>query len=204
MHQLLLKHLLVITCATIITACAPPKQMPEVVIAQKGLQSSANTHGNPGDIKSWDLSGALAAKNKNKAWTASLNWLQQGPNLYQIRLFGPLGSGTIMIEKKGNSINFVDGDKRLSSHNADELFEQQTGIRLPVENLYYWVRGLPAPGAMGSTQKDEVGHLISLDQSGYHINYSHYSSASQYQLPGQIQLQGHGVVIKLVIKRWTV
>ena len=202
MQPIHFKHFLIITCVSLITACAPQKQASELLIEQNGLKQSTKSQGNLNDIKSFDISGALAAKNKNKAWTASLNWLQRGPNAYQIRLFGPLGSGTIIIEKKGDVISYVDGAKKLSSHNADELFEHQTGIRLPVNNLYYWVRGLPAPGAVDHVQRDPAGHLISLDQTGYHISYSDYSAAHQYQLPGKIQLLGHGEMIKLVIKRW--
>lgn len=203
MHRRLLQTLILMTSASLITACAPTRQVPEVLVEKNGLQQPAKPHGNPSDIRSWELSGALAAKNQNKAWTASLNWLQQGQNQYQIRLFGPLGSGTILIEKQGTEIRFIDGKKTLSSHDADQLFEQQTGIRLPVQNLYYWVRGLPAPGPVSAKQVDPESRLLTLTQSGYRIDYANYTDTNQYALPGKIQLQGHGVVIKLVIKRWT-
>ena len=28
-----------------------------------------------------------------------MNWVQHGPNSYQIRLMGPLGGGTVLIEQ---------------------------------------------------------------------------------------------------------
>ena len=102
MHRRLLQSLILMTSASLMTACAPTRQVPEVLVEKNSLQQTAKPHGNPNDIGSWDLSGALAAKNQNKAWTASLNWLQQGQNHYQIRLFGPLGSGTVLIEKQLN------------------------------------------------------------------------------------------------------
>ncbi|MGQ3891626.1 lipoprotein insertase outer membrane protein LolB [Legionella sp. CNM-4043-24] len=153
---------------------------------------------------SWELSGAMAAKNKNKAWSASVNWIQRGISSYQIRLFGPLGSGTVMISRQGGAISFRDGPKSVTSSNADELLSRQTGVRLPVSNLFYWVRGIPAPGAVQSAQRDANGHLTLLRQSGYTIQYLGYSSVGKMALPASIRLQGNGVFIKMVIKRWRI
>lgn len=153
---------------------------------------------------SWELSGAMAARSAKKAWSASVNWVQNGAQSYQIRLFGPLGSGTIMISRKGGAITFRDGPKTVTSSNADELLKQQTGVRLPVNNLFYWVRGIPAPGAVQSSQRDAANRLVLLRQAGYTIQYQGYSASSKTALPSRIVLQGNGVMIKLVIKRWKI
>lgn len=156
----------------------------------------------PAALSSWELSGAIAARNKKRGWTATVNWLQQGPNQYQIRLFGPLGGGTVMIEKRGSVITFRDGPKKVTSNNADELLQKKTGVRLPVKNLYYWVRGLPAPGAIQSEHRDAHHYLISFNQAGYTVNYTSYTSVNGMNLPNKIRMQGHGILIKLVIKHW--
>ncbi len=158
----------------------------------------------PASLSSWELSGAIAARNKKRGWTASINWLQQGPNQYQIRLFGPLGGGTVIVEKHGAVITYRDGPKRISSNNADELLQKQTGVRLPVKNLYYWVRGLPASGSIQAKRVDANNYLIGFTQAGYSIKYTAYTSAGGMTLPSKIHLQGHGVLIKLVIKHWKV
>lgn len=185
-----------------LVACAPPKPAPEAPENETlpRLERKAKTAA----VSSWEISGAMAAKNQNKAWSASLNWKQQGLNQYQIRLFGPLGSGTVMIEKKGNVITYQDGPKKVSSGNPDELLYQQTGIRLPVSNLYYWVRGLTAPGSIQSVKYDQYNHLSTLKQAGYTINYTRYTSVNGIDLPSKINLFGHGVTIKVVIKKWRV
>ncbi|HHF7349399.1 TPA: lipoprotein insertase outer membrane protein LolB [Legionella feeleii] len=158
----------------------------------------------PTAVSSWEISGAMAARNKSKGWSASLNWVQSGPGQYQIRLSGPLGSGTVLVNKKGGVVTLRDGPKTASSSNADELLKQQTGVRLPVNNLYYWVRGLPAPGAVQSAKKDQANRLTLLRQSGYTIEYPQYTTVGKYVLPSQIRLQGNGVFIKVVIRRWRV
>lgn len=203
----------------LITACAAPKRValesqpektPSVVELKttptlKTAAAPTNTPlKSPSTLSSWELSGAIAAKNNKKGWTASLNWLQQGPNQYQIRLFGPLGGGTVLIEKHGSVVTFTDGPKKKSATNAEELLQKETGIRLPVNNLYYWVRGLPAPNSAESTHRDTENRIISINQGGYTINYTGYTTVGDMNLPSKIRLQGHGVMIKLVIKHWNV
>lgn len=198
----------------ILTACAPPKTFipandkPLAIQPEKHIHEEKNTEqissAPTKSPASWELSGALAARNKTKAWTASVNWLQRGSGSYQIRLSGPLGSGAILIEKQNGQVKFRDGAKSASSTNADELLQKQTGIRLPVNNLYYWVRGLPAPGAVQSAKRSPSNQLLVLHQSGFVIEYLGYSKTGNSVLPSLIKLQGNGIFIKLVIKHWKV
>jgi outer membrane lipoprotein LolB len=153
---------------------------------------------------SWDLLGAIAARDKNNSWSASINWLQKDANNYQIRLSGPLGGGSVLIDKKGDVINFRNGSKSVSSTNATVLLQQQTGVSLPVSSLYYWIRGLIAPGAVQLVKRDKNHHLLALKQNGYTINYSTYSTVTGISLPNQVILQGHGIFVKLVIKQWKI
>ncbi|MGC1182932.1 lipoprotein insertase outer membrane protein LolB [Legionella sp.] len=196
----------------LLTACAPPKPLMETqqvptlnqpptlnkVISVKQRKEKTNT------ITSWEISGALAAKNKSKGWSASMNWVQNGPEAYHIRLIGPLGAGTVLINKHGNTITFQDGPKKISSSNADELLLQQTGIRLPVNNLFYWIRGLPAPSKVSSEQRDQYNHLVQLRQNGYTITFGNYTSVKGVDLPKIIRLDGNGVMVKVIIKNWSV
>lgn len=168
------------------------------------LLKGGKTAREAGHISSWDLNGAMAVRSKSKAWTASVSWMQQGQNSYQIRLMGPIGSGTVLIQKQGGVVRFQDGAKKASSANADQLLVQQTGVRLPVANLYYWVRGLTAPGGVQSEKRDAAGNLMLLQQAGYTIQFGGYTAVSKAALPTQIRLQGQGVAIKLVIKHWRV
>lgn len=197
------KKLSVFASAFLLTACAPtprpaeePPQNKVVPVEQRKTETAK--------VSAWEISGAMAAKNKEKAWSASMNWVQHGPNSYQIRLIGPLGGGTVLINKSGKTISFQDGAKTVSSTNADELLLKQTGIQLPVNNLYYWVRGLPAPGGAQSEKHDQYNHLSQLQQGGYTIDFTQYTSVKGIDLPSNIRLTGHGVMIKVIIKHWNV
>ncbi|MDR3502822.1 MAG: lipoprotein insertase outer membrane protein LolB [Legionella sp.] len=196
----------------LLTACAPPRpvMMPEQpnkiakVAPNETPTEKQHAAGKAETVSSWEIRGALAAKNKSKGWSAAMNWTQNGPSSYQIRLMGPLGAGAVLINKKGSTITFQDGPKRVTSTNADELLLQQTGVRLPVSNLYYWVRGLPAPGKVGSEQRDAANHLVMLRQSGYTVTFGNYTTVKGVALPGIVRLDGNGVMVKVVIKNWSI
>lgn len=155
-------------------------------------------------ISSWAISGAMAARSKGKGWSASVSWQQQGQGSYQIRLSGPLGSGTVLISRGGGVVTLRDGPKTVTSSNAESLLKQQTGVSLPVSKLFYWVRGIPAPGSIQGKSYDQSGHLLVLKQGGYLIQYQQYTSVGKSILPSNIKLQGNGVFIKLIIKSWRV
>lgn len=212
---------LITTCCCVLIACTTykkpldmpiieSKKIPPVVAGQSGTKfdmtrekgrAIANENlGANTNISSWEISGALVARNQKKSYSASINWLQQGTEHYQIRLIGPLGGGTIIIEKQNGVVRFRDGSKRIESASADQLLLSQTGVRLPVHNLFYWVRGLPAPSGKISARTNNQ-EISEFHQNGYTISYLEYATGGR-QLPTKIRIVGHGVFMKLVIKQW--
>jgi outer membrane lipoprotein LolB len=194
----------------ITTACTTTKPPQELSVNNNlGTQTAStsseiNARKNASSITSWEMSGAIAAKNQQKGWSASINWIQYNSNQYQIRLMGPLGGSTIIIEKKGSHIIYRDGSKSIASTNAEELLQKQTGVRLPVRNLFYWVRGLPAPGQFESYSYDAAHHLNHLKQSGFNITCSDYTYEKSVMLPQKVIVQGNGVIVKLIIRKWNI
>lgn len=195
------QKLLAISTICLLSACAatqrPAAEQPvnKVMPVEKRKAETAK-------VSSFELNGAMAAKNKSKGWSASMNWLQNGPSSYQLRLIGPLGGGSVLVKRSGSTITFQDGAQRATSSNADELLKEKTGIRLPVNNLYYWVRGLPAPGDKASEARDQYNHLVQLKQAGYTINFTKYTSVKGIDLPSMIRLEGNGLMVKVIIKNW--
>lgn len=87
-----------------LTACAPPRPSEEppanreIPLEERKAETAT--------VSSWEIKGALAAKTKAKGWSATMNWVQQGANSYQIRLMGPLGGGAVLISKKAILLHF--------------------------------------------------------------------------------------------------
>ena len=194
------KQLLLSLSFIVLTACAPP-QAPEATTLTPETASKARSAKN---ISSWTLTGAIAAKNKTEAWTASLNWKQHGPHNYQIHLFGPLGGGSLLIEKKDGMVTYQDAQTRIQSKSSDALFYKQTGMHIPIQHLYYWIRGVPAPGATQSVHYDKAGRLSSLKQAGYIIQYERYTNKQGIELPSKLRVYGREGNLKLIIKRWEI
>lgn len=207
---------LALVAAIVLAACAPRVQPsetmtnpPDATTDKRSEVEGPDSAKSPtparqgASLSAFEINGAMAARNGKKGWSASVNWVQRGPADYQIRLMGPLGGGTVTITRAGGLVTFQDGRKKVSDANADALLARETGVRLPVPNLYYWVRALPAPGAVHDKRYDAAHHLVFLQQAGYTIEYKNFTTVNGVDLPGKMQLIGHGLVVKLAVRRWS-
>src|SRR3990167_8601678 len=84
------------------------------------------------EIHAWNIRGLFAARNAKKAWSAQVDWQQDGLNNYQIRFFGRMGGGATLITRSGGNVTYQDERKKITANNASKLMKQQTGISLPV------------------------------------------------------------------------
>ncbi|HSW94218.1 MAG TPA: lipoprotein insertase outer membrane protein LolB [Gammaproteobacteria bacterium] len=166
--------------------------------------SSANRVDVLSNIQHWDLKGLIAIRNARDAWSATWQWHQNKRN-YTIGLQGPLGSGSMELTGTPGSVVLETGDgKKFTSTSPENLLEKQLGWRLPVSNLYYWIRGLPVPNVPTEKTLDAKGRLSVLAQQGWRIEYSRYLSVMGVDLPGNMILNNAALNVKLVIKQWQV
>ncbi len=195
-------------CLSACTSIKAPSSVNEQV--EPKTLSSAQTNAQveaikPGSVpNTFVLSGAIAAKSHKKGWSATADWKQSGPHTYQITLMGPMGSQAVRIEEQHGKVIYQEGAQTLTSSNGDNLLAKKTGIRLPVNSLYYWVRGIPAPGVIQSATRNGNGQLQVLKQAGYTIEYVDYMNAQSYVLPHKIRLSGPDLTVKLIIKKWQI
>lgn len=179
-------------CATVATNQAPLNKTMSWSERQQELAA----------IQDWTFSGAVAIRSPHRGVNASINW-QQKTGDYQIELFGPLGAGHVQLSGQPNQARLTMADaKSYTANSAETLLQQHAGYRLPVSNLFYWVRGMPAPGAQATTQFDQYNHLIQLQQQGWNIRYSDYVGVRGVDLPNILNLARPGFTIRLVIKQW--
>ncbi|MDG4551645.1 MAG: lipoprotein insertase outer membrane protein LolB [Candidatus Contendobacter sp.] len=153
----------------------------------------------------WRAEGRIGVVTGQDGWHASFQWTQQGPG-YRIDLSGPLGQGRVMVESDGSQMRIQAQDGRSwTAPDADELLEQALGVRLPVNGLRYWARGLPEPGSPPVVQTDASGRLTRLEQQGWIIEYPAYAPTSRLNLdlPERIVARRRDLSVKLVIEQWT-
>jgi len=159
-------------------------------------------------LKTWNLDGKLAIRStdpQGKAFrqSANLNW-QQRPDQYTLHLSGPFGQGSTVIKGDKQGVSLAQaGQSTLRAATAEALLKQTLGYSLPIDALYYWVRGIPSPiAAHDQLSKSENGSLASLQQLGWQLSFSRYTKLEQWPLPGKIIARKGPVQITLIIKQW--
>ncbi|WP_313210688.1 lipoprotein insertase outer membrane protein LolB, partial [Stutzerimonas nitrititolerans] len=96
----------------------------------------------------------------------------------------------------------VAGQGRFEADSPEALVQSQLGWQLPVSNLLWWVRGLPAPDSRSRLSLDGQSRLAMLQQDGWDVEYLGYSEENGFALPERIKLSGRDLQITLVIKDW--
>ena len=191
---------LVTTALLFTTACSSQKTQPPATATPSTQSQSA------AQLQRWEANGKIGVRSPRENGSANLIWMQAGDN-YRIHLSGPLGAGATVISGSSSGVSLQRGsDPAVFAANPAQLTEQVMGWPLPVSEMFYWVRGIPAPGAVAGQQKNSRGQLQSLQQSGWQLTFADYTRAGPYTLPTRIKAatnQAAGpVTVTVVIKEW--
>lgn len=152
-------------------------------------------------LESWELQGKLGIRSSAQNASASLFWLQR-QDYYDIRVSGPLGQGSARLQGQQGQAQLVAEGQQRQADSPEQLMQQELGWSLPLSNLHWWVRGLPAPGLPYQLQLGPDSLPQQLIQSGWTLNYSRHQAQGPFQLPGMIRLQGKQLQATLLIKQW--
>ena len=154
-------------------------------------------------VKAWSINGAVSIQQHKKTTLANANWQQQARHHYSILLTGPLSMGGAKLVGRSSGVTLIQANGNTYHGKTPEvLMQQRLGWQMPVSQLYYWVRGLPAPGHVNGVTFDQYEHLNQLVQYGWHIHYRQYTHVRGIDLPSLITLSRSDVRITLAIKRW--
>lgn len=211
-------YLICLALLLMISGCAhrgtftPP---PDLVAHQQQLQN----------ITHWELQGKLGIRTSNDNGSAALKWTQQVAN-YEINLSGPLGQKRMIITGAPGKVRLEQtGSEPMEAKTAEALVREAAGWTLPVTQLTYWVRGVPAPKQrITHLQQNESGLIAQLQQGGWSITYSNYQNypysaptlapataatatrsvtpSQTLSLPGRITAEHEDVRLILVIRAW--
>jgi outer membrane lipoprotein LolB len=197
---LLTLRILLLTLIVAITGCAhrgsltPP---PDVIEHQRQLQA----------VSEWQLNGKLGIRTADDNGSATVKWVQHNTE-YQINLSGPLGQKRMIITGSPDKVRLEQtGEPAQEAKTAEALIKKSVGWTLPVAQLAYWVRGVPAPALrITHLQQNTHGLLDQLHQGNWTITYSNYRD-QQYQgmtlpLPGKITAEYRDVRLTLVVREW--
>jgi outer membrane lipoprotein LolB len=194
------KHLSLLALLWLVTACVhqpsltPPENLRE---HQQQLQAIAD----------WQLQGKLGVRTPDENGSASVKWTQEMAN-YQLSLSGPLGQKRMIITGTPGKVRLEQtGEPAQEARSPEALLKKQLGWTLPVTQLAYWVRGVPAPKSrITRIEQNDDGLIAFLQQGGWLVTYSNYQDQTfndtTLALPGRIIAEYEDVRLTLVIRQW--
>lgn len=160
-------------------------------------------------ISHWQFSGKLGIKAPDESASASIHWQQTDKN-YRIQLHGPLGQKSLSIEGNLKEVTLKEkGKPAISARNAESLLKRTTGWSLPLQQLDYWIRGLPAPSTkIQLIELNAQGLIHNLRQKDWQIEYSGYKpityQARTIYLPQKLVARHKDLRLTLVIRNWII
>lgn len=194
-----MKKIAIIAMSLIITACAT---LPAGKQANNQKLSWQQRQAQLSPLTAWDIQGAVAIRQGRQGKSASL-YLQQQQRHYNLQVFGPLGIGRHTLVGEPGNVTLTDSDgKTIHTNSPEALFQAELGWSLPISNLYFWLRGLPAPHLDKHIQFDQYHHILQLQQQGWVIDYRQYTAVDQYDLPSEITMRYGDLLVKIIISQW--
>ena len=164
--------------------------------------------------ETWELTAKAGLVIDSKSEQANLAW-QRRPEIAQprnnkIRLFGPFGAGTVVLEYGERNVLLTDNKgKEYWGDDAEELLNEIVGWPLPLKAMRYWMFAQPSPDAVYEYHRNEEGQLTGLRQFGWEIQYSDWRDYGDRRLPRKIfahRLDPIGehkkLSVKLFVKSW--
>ena len=77
-----------------------------------------------------------------------------------------------------------------------------TPFDLPLDNLRYWLLGIPDPGAPFDLTRNPQDRALRLSQAGWTIDYDEYMPSSGDLLPKRLVLSRSDARVRIAVDRW--
>lgn len=195
-----MRRLLALAATALLAAgCAAPPSLPNVAHPQQVWEVRQHALA---ALSAWQLSGRIAVRNGDDAWQGNLEWRQAGSD-YHIAVDGPFGQSQFDLTGGAQGVVLRTADNKVwQASDPEALLLEQTGIRMPVNALRYWVRGLPDPAGEPAQTLDGRGRLARLQQGGWSVQFRRYTQVDGLELPDKLFVQRGPVDIRLVVDRW--
>ena len=188
-------------CLVLLSACAtraprpgtPGERTQVAPAAEWSVRAQALQHAN-----SWMLNGRAAVAVAAQGWQASLEWHQLDA-ISELRLAGPLGIGAQVIKRTPSGIS-VNGAP--PSESALLQLQDRLGFALPIDDLRFWLLGVPNPGGPFELTRNDQDRALHLTQSDWSIDYDRYAAAGGDVLPAHIVMSRADIRVRIIVDHW--
>ncbi|MDC9720452.1 MAG: lipoprotein insertase outer membrane protein LolB [Gammaproteobacteria bacterium] len=149
----------------------------------------------------WDVGGKLAVHVNGKSNAGILTWRQRSAH-FELLINGPLGSGQFHITGTPGLVIATNSTKQVEAASIEALFMQEFGWQFPMQELRYWVRGIPQPNTGSIVTYTPKGDAATIEQAGWMVTYHSYSQVSGLSMPKKVTIVGNDIRLVLVLKSW--
>nr|WP_279382274.1 lipoprotein insertase outer membrane protein LolB [Oceanisphaera pacifica] len=151
-------------------------------------------------LHTWQLSAKLGIITPDERGSLSLFWRQNSDD-YRMNLTNVVGKRVFDLTRRGQDVQLTDSKGQLhQADNARELVWRLTGWNLPVEQLSYWIKGLPGDG--DKVTYDEHGRPQTIHAHGWQLRYLGYTQIDGLWLPSRLDLTHNDTKLRLAISQW--
>ena len=148
------------------------------------------------------LAGKVGVAANGQGFSAALRYEQQ-PRHADLALDGPLGIGGMRIALEENRLGVTNSrGEALDGEAARAEIERRLGFELPLDELRWWLLGLPAPGQSDVDAAPDTGEIRGFVQNGWHVAINTRAPALGFSLPQRLTAERGGARLKLFIERW--
>lgn len=194
-----------------IAACQTAPKKPAESVSERNWLSDSNYFKQRlldyQQTQGWRFSAKVGIKTPQLQEQANLVW-QFADQSNDVRLFGPLGVGSVKLEFDQYSVQLKDNKGLLHRGvSAQELLTKIVGWPIPVDALSYWLHGLPSSKGPHQYQLNEINELVGLKQFGWAIKYAGYQEYQGRRLARKLTATKQvspeqSISVKLVTKSW--
>ena len=159
-----------------------------------------------GRMQSWSMGGRAALRFKGKGWTFGLNWNQKNRQQYTLQIRNPI-TGTVVgiLDQSPGKATLRSRGKVTTGPDAERLLQQQLQVKMPVNGMPHWIRGVMAPQyPVGKVTLDAKGRPKQIVQAGWVIDYFNYQNIRFDALPSKVNIsrKQEQVNVRILAKQW--
>lgn len=157
-------------------------------------------------MQTWNMGGRAALRFKGDAWTFGLNWIQRNKQQYSLQIRNPL-TGTVVgiLDQSPGKATLRSRGKVSTGTDAERLLQQQLRVKMPVNGMPYWIRGVMAPQyPLGKVVLDAKGRPKQIVQAGWVMDYFNYKGLRFDAMPGKVNIsrKQEQVNVRILAKQW--
>jgi outer membrane lipoprotein LolB len=187
-----MRRVLTVMACCALAACATTRGVPPPSVKWDERIGSLQKAG------AWQLDGRAAVAVGTQGWQATLNW-READDAAEVHLSGPFGIGALVLKQTpaGLSLNGAPPSDAVLAQVQEKL-----GFDLPIEDLHFWLLGVPNPGSSFDLSRNDQDRAKSLSQGGWNVAYDRYLPVAGDVLPSRLVLSRGDVRVRIVIDHW--